>query len=150
MSAAAQVCCTALLLPAVRLIGGESANLDFGPPAGQHGCQLTPRVSLKGAGIELAHSLLGWGHNMQILVTSSRMPYALSEIRAFEAGGHNVHAADTFEGAPAINPILYRWCMKQLVWAKRSCDRASRGSPSAMLSVIKKSQAADNLLEKTN
>ncbi|MCR9159977.1 MAG: ATP-grasp domain-containing protein [Nannocystaceae bacterium] len=37
---------------------------------------------------------------MQILVTSSRMPYAIREIRAFSKAGHTVHAADTFENAP--------------------------------------------------
>ncbi|MEZ4448190.1 MAG: ATP-grasp domain-containing protein [Nannocystaceae bacterium] len=37
---------------------------------------------------------------MQILVTSSRMPYAVSEIRAFGRMGHTVHTADTFDWAP--------------------------------------------------
>jgi glutathione synthase/RimK-type ligase-like ATP-grasp enzyme len=37
---------------------------------------------------------------MQVLVTSSRMPYAITEIRAFARQGHTVHAADTFARAP--------------------------------------------------
>ena len=37
---------------------------------------------------------------MQLLITSSRMPYAVREIRAFARHGHVVHAADTFRFAP--------------------------------------------------
>lgn len=42
---------------------------------------------------------------MQILVTSSRMPYALSEIRAFSRMGHTVHSADTFAWAPGNHSV---------------------------------------------
>lgn len=37
---------------------------------------------------------------MNILVTSSRMPFALDEIRKLGRAGHRVHAADTFYSAP--------------------------------------------------
>lgn len=37
---------------------------------------------------------------MNILVTSSRMPYALDEIRKLGGAGHEVHAADSFSLAP--------------------------------------------------
>jgi predicted ATP-grasp superfamily ATP-dependent carboligase len=37
---------------------------------------------------------------MNILVTSSRMPFALDEIRKFGRSGHRVFAADTFYAAP--------------------------------------------------
>jgi predicted ATP-grasp superfamily ATP-dependent carboligase len=37
---------------------------------------------------------------MNILVTSSRMPFALDEIRKFGRAGHRVFAADTFYSAP--------------------------------------------------
>jgi predicted ATP-grasp superfamily ATP-dependent carboligase len=37
---------------------------------------------------------------MNILITSSRMPFALDEIRKFGRAGHRVYAADTFSAAP--------------------------------------------------
>ena len=37
---------------------------------------------------------------MNVLVTSSRMPFALDEIRKLGRAGHRVHAADTFFSAP--------------------------------------------------
>jgi predicted ATP-grasp superfamily ATP-dependent carboligase len=37
---------------------------------------------------------------MNVLVTSSRFPHALSEIRSFGEQGHRVYAADTYGGAP--------------------------------------------------
>jgi predicted ATP-grasp superfamily ATP-dependent carboligase len=37
---------------------------------------------------------------MNILITSSRMPFALDEIRKFGRAGHRVYAADTFFAAP--------------------------------------------------
>jgi len=37
---------------------------------------------------------------MNVLVTSSRMPFALDEIRKLGRAGHRVHAADTFYSAP--------------------------------------------------
>lgn len=37
---------------------------------------------------------------VKILVTSSRLPYAVTEIRALGRAGHRVHAADTFGTAP--------------------------------------------------
>jgi predicted ATP-grasp superfamily ATP-dependent carboligase len=37
---------------------------------------------------------------MRILVTTSRMPYAVDEIRKLGRQGHTVHAADTFGNAP--------------------------------------------------
>jgi hypothetical protein len=37
---------------------------------------------------------------MKILVTSSRMPHALPQIRALGTAGHTIHAADTFRLAP--------------------------------------------------
>lgn len=37
---------------------------------------------------------------MRILVSSSRMPYALDEIRKLGRSGHEVHAVDTFAAAP--------------------------------------------------
>src|SRR4051812_1646096 len=37
---------------------------------------------------------------MNILVTSSRMPFALDEIRKFGRSGHRVFAADTIYSAP--------------------------------------------------
>jgi hypothetical protein len=38
--------------------------------------------------------------DMDILVTSSRLPFALEEIRKLGRSGHNVHAADTFFTSP--------------------------------------------------
>ncbi len=40
---------------------------------------------------------------MRVLVTSSRMPFALDEIRKLGARGHEVIAADTFRAAPGMH-----------------------------------------------
>lgn len=37
---------------------------------------------------------------MKVLITSSRMPFALDEVRKFGSSGHEVYAADTFGSAP--------------------------------------------------
>jgi hypothetical protein len=37
---------------------------------------------------------------MRILVTSSRMPFALGLIRRLAEAGHEVYSADTYESAP--------------------------------------------------
>lgn len=49
--------------------------------------------------MELVRTLLPLSA-VKILVTSSRMPYAITEIRAFGRAGHIVHALDTFSSAP--------------------------------------------------
>lgn len=46
---------------------------------------------------------------MNVLVTSSRMPFALDEIRKFGRAGHRVFAADTFYGAPGSHS---RWVVE--------------------------------------
>jgi predicted ATP-grasp superfamily ATP-dependent carboligase len=43
---------------------------------------------------------------MNILVTSSRMPFALDEIRKFGKQGHRVYATDTFRAAPGYHSTL--------------------------------------------
>lgn len=45
---------------------------------------------------------------MRILVTSTRMPFALGMVRKLAQAGHDVHGADTFEHAPASHSRYLR------------------------------------------
>jgi hypothetical protein len=47
----------------------------------------------------MARALL-YRPRVKVLVTSSRLPYAITEIRELGRAGHRVHAADTFRTAP--------------------------------------------------
>ncbi len=58
---------------------------------------------------------------MNILVTSSRMPFALDEIRKFGRSGHRVFAADTYYAAPGSHS---RWVTER---AQVAAPRESAG-----------------------
>lgn len=66
---------------------------------------------------------------MNVLVTSSRMPFALDEIRKFGRCGHRVFAADTFYAAPGSHS---RWV------AERALVAAPESQPARFIADIRR------------
>src|SRR5690606_37970317 len=66
------------------------------PPS--HGAALPERPD--GTALAAPRGRMSLGDSTRVLVTSSRMPFAVDEIRKLGEAGHEVFAADTFPYAP--------------------------------------------------